>query len=218
MTKHLFLVDAQARPPVAPTERWLSAFPQGQCHEWTALAAACQAGDLVWLATTHPDWLKLLGRLRTELPHCQVVVLSNVPDSTEGLRAIDRGARGYCHAYAVPVLFLDVVRVVEQGGLWVGPELLERVVAAARDLLGRTSAPPEVAGPDLSVLSLREAEVARAVVAGKSNKEVADQLFISERTVKAHLSAVFEKLGVRDRLQLVLRLSSRQGAASQEGA
>jgi DNA-binding NarL/FixJ family response regulator len=50
--------------------------------------------------------------------------------------------------------------------------------------------------------------VARAVSAGRSNKEVADKMFISERTVKAHLGAIFEKLGVRDRLQLVLRLSA----------
>ena len=58
-------------------------------------------------------------------------------------------------------------------------------------------------------VSAREAEVAQAVAAGKSNREVAEQLFISERTVKAHLGAVFEKLGVRDRLQLALRLSGR---------
>jgi DNA-binding NarL/FixJ family response regulator len=55
---------------------------------------------------------------------------------------------------------------------------------------------------------MREAQVARAVAVGRSNKEVADLLFISERTVKAHLSAVFEKIGVRDRLQLVLRLAA----------
>ena len=54
-----------------------------------------------------------------------------------------------------------------------------------------------------------ELEVALAVAGGKSNREVAEQLFIAERTVKAHLGAVFEKLGVRDRLQLALRLSGR---------
>ncbi len=59
-----------------------------------------------------------------------------------------------------------------------------------------------------AALSAREAQVARTVLAGRSNKEVAAQLFISERTVKAHLGAVFEKLGVRDRLQLVLRLAA----------
>jgi len=57
-------------------------------------------------------------------------------------------------------------------------------------------------------------QVARAVSAGRSNKEVADKMFISERTVKAHLGAIFEKLGVRDRLQLVLRLAASPELAS----
>jgi DNA-binding NarL/FixJ family response regulator len=57
-------------------------------------------------------------------------------------------------------------------------------------------------------LSARELQVAQAVAEGRSNKEVADLLSISERTVKAHLGAVFEKLGIRDRLQLVLFAAS----------
>ena len=61
----------------------------------------------------------------------------------------------------------------------------------------------------MELLSAREKDVARAVAAGKSNKEVAKELDITERTVKAHLSAVFEKLHVRDRLQLVLVFSGR---------
>lgn len=218
MSSHHFLADAQARPPVLPTERWLAAFPQGRWHDWASLRRVAMPGDLVWLHTAGADWLQRLAQLRAEVPQCLVVVVSNTPDATEGLRAIDQGARGYCHAYAVPSLFSDVARVVEQGGLWVGPELLDRVVAAARDLLGRGSLASEAPAVDLSALSTREAEVAHAVVAGKSNREVAEQLFISERTVKAHLGAVFEKLGVRDRLQLVLRLSGRQGVAAKEGS
>lgn len=209
MSQHLFLVDTEAHPPVVPTDRWAVAFPRGVRHARGAAWAACQPGDTVWLHTALPDWELLLRRWVNERPRNPVVVLSNVPDSVEGLRAIDKGARGYCHAFAVSELFTDVAQVVSQGGLWVGPELLSRLVAAARDLLGRSAA-PQAPEPDLSMLSSREAEVARAVVAGKSNREVAEQLFISERTVKAHLGAVFEKLGVRDRVQLVLHLSGRQ--------
>ena len=58
-----------------------------------------------------------------------------------------------------------------------------------------------------AALSDRETQVARLVSAGASNKEIAENLLITERTVKAHLSAVFEKLGVRDRLQLSLRVN-----------
>lgn len=217
MSNHLFLADADARPPIVPTERWQVAFPQGRWLDRGALWPACKAGDIVWLPTALPDWEPLLQRLVAERKDSPVVVVTNMPESVEGLRAVDQGARGYCHAYAVSSLFSDVAQVVSQGGLWVGPELLGRLVAAARDLLGRAApkdeAPAEV---DLSMLSSREAEVARAVVAGKSNREVAEALFISERTVKAHLGAVFEKLGVRDRVQLVLHLSGRQPQLAKE--
>jgi len=56
-------------------------------------------------------------------------------------------------------------------------------------------------------LSEREVQVARLIANGASNKEIADRLVITERTVKAHLTAIFEKLGVRDRLQLSLRVN-----------
>jgi len=98
----------------------------------------------------------------------------------------------------------------------VGPDLLQRLVGstsaalAARPAIA-TTPPPATAAPGANawaLLSARETQVARSVQAGRSNKEVAALMFISERTVKAHLGTIFEKLGVRDRLQLVLRLSA----------
>jgi len=207
-TSH-FLSNAQTQPPVLPTERWLEAFPAGHWGDWAKVSAASHAGDVVWISTGYPLWLDVVAQLLQTEPQRPVVVVSATPDQTEGLRAINAGARGYCHLYAVPELLQEVARVVQQGGLWVGPELVERIVTATRDLLARSAAVDQLPAPDLSALSAREAEVAQAVAAGKSNREVAEQLFISERTVKAHLGSVFEKLGVRDRLQLALRLSGR---------
>lgn len=207
-TSH-FLSNAQTQPPVLPTDRWQQAFPLGQWGDWSKISQSSQAGDVVWISTAYPLWLDVIAQLLQAEPKRLVVALSAAPDQTEGLRAINAGARGYCHLYAVPELLQEVARVVQQGGLWVGPELVDRIVAATRDLLARSSAADQIPAPDLSALSAREAEVAQAVAAGKSNREVAEQLFISERTVKAHLGAVFEKLGVRDRLQLALRLSGR---------
>ena len=204
-----FLSNGQAQPPVLPTERWLQAFPAGQWGDWGKVSQNSRAGDTVWVSTSYPLWLDVVAQLLQAEPRRHVVVVSATPDQTEGLRAINAGAKGYCHLYAVPELLQEVARVVEQGGLWVGPELLERIVAATRDLLARSAAADQLPAPDLSALSAREAEVAQAVAAGKSNREVAEQLFISERTVKAHLGAVFEKLKVRDRLQLALQLSGR---------
>ncbi|NMF90950.1 LuxR family transcriptional regulator [Aromatoleum petrolei] len=200
MSQNIFLCSETVRP----SARWLDAFPEGVCQEQADLVAAVRPGDVVWVEAADGGWLDRLGALVKLLPDCRLVVVSMTPDSAEALAALDRGARGYCHALAVPSMFRDVELVVRHGGLWVGPELMARVVGAA----GRALAPQATLQQPL--LSEREAEVAREVANGMSNKEIAAKLGITERTVKAHMGAIFEKLGVRDRLQLVLRLSEHR--------
>lgn len=221
-TEHLFLSGPAVPVPVPVPERWRSAFPNGQVLELqpllTHLNGQSQTTRLVWLSNADAQWAAHLRQIMQARPQALVVVLSGAPDPREGLLAVNGGAHGYTHAYAVPTLLQEVAVVVGHGGLWVGPDLLQRLVGATHDALARrpaaapAAAATPSAGPDaLASLSAREAEVARAVSAGRSNKEVADLMHISERTVKAHLGAVFDKLGVRDRLQLVLRLSAAAG-------
>lgn len=206
MGKQYFLSSTVAKPPILPPERWLLAFPEGEWIRWATLQAAVQADDTVWVPVQHEDWMNKVAALVAAQPACRVVVVSTVPYDAEGLRAVNVGARGYCHQLAVPEMLQEVAQAVQHGGIWLGPDLVQRLVAATRELLA-DKAPPS-SSVDLSALSDRELQVAKAVAAGQSNKEVAEQLFISERTVKAHLGAVFEKLGVRDRVQLVLLMSS----------
>lgn len=207
MGRHHFLLPdaAWALPP----PRWSQAFPDGQAGDWTTLRQTLVADDSVWVPALRDDWwVRTAGLLRLR-PGCRVIVLSPAPGETEGLQALDAGARGYCHLQAVPTLLREVAQVVGLGGLWVGPELVQRLVDATHGLLqGRV--PPQQP-IDLSPLSERESQVARAVARGHTNREVAEQLHITERTVKAHLGSVFEKLGVRDRVQLVLQFSQAQG-------
>jgi DNA-binding NarL/FixJ family response regulator len=206
MSRDLFLLRTAVQPPVMPPERWLRAFPDGLWCNWATLCRTVLPGDTIWIAVIHEGWLDRIADLLHSHPQSRVVVLSPVPYEAEGLRAINAGARGYCHLLAVPELLREVAQVVRLGGLWVGPDLVQRLMSATRVLLDRgleACAQPA----DLSALSEREAQVARVVAAGKSNREVAEQLHISERTVKAHLGSVFEKLGVRDRVQLVLHLT-----------
>lgn len=209
-TLHFFLTAGMAQAP----QRWRQAFVSGQELDWPALQVRCaeiQAGGaeraMVWIGTSDPHWAERVASLAGPKGGCQVVVLTPTMQDDEALRALELGARGYGHVYSVPQLLREIALVVSHGGLWPGPGLVDRMVAATSRLLA-AGRPPEAPAPDLSMLSAREAEVARAVAAGQSNKEVAGKLGISERTVKAHLGAIFEKLGVRDRLQLVLYLSA----------
>jgi len=121
-------------------------------------------------------------------------------------------------AYAnlrLPELLQEVATVIGHGGLWAGPDLIKRLVAATSAALATLPAPIGAPGATAQTyakvwasLSQRETQVAQCVALGKSNREVAEQLFISERTVKAHLGSIFEKLMVRDRLQLALLVAS----------
>lgn len=197
MSQNFFLYSAK----VEPAARWREAFPHGAVAGLDSLVAVARPSDAIWLATAHPHWQELLGKLTRSLPECPLVVLSFAPDAAEAMLALEHGARGYCHALSVPTLLREVALVVHHGGLWIGSELMARVVDAARRKL-----PPPRADACLDGLSVREREVAQEVAGGLSNKEIAAKLGITERTVKAHLGAIFEKLGVRDRLQLVLRL------------
>lgn len=198
MSRHL-LVSPQGRVQ----GRWPEAFDGLRVAADVAEAGRlAKAGDIVWIDLLIPNAVAALRSLRPDL---SVVALSLNPQGDEGVAAFEAGARGYCHLLAVPELLRQVAVVVANGGLWVGPELMSRVLLAVT----RNTAPSDIGmapAKALDSLTHREREVARQVVAGASNKEIAQRLDITPRTVKAHMGAMFDKLGVRDRLQLVIAL------------
>jgi DNA-binding NarL/FixJ family response regulator len=223
--QHFFLSSA----PLEPGARWQQAFAEGQCVAASDLAhclASLQTNSyLVWLSSEDRQWPQMLALALQTRGDARVVLLSAAPNPNEGMAALNAGALGYTHAYALPELLREVATVVAHGGLWTGPELLKRLVArahAALAVLPLAAAPTSQRAVEAAKawanLSARELQVAQAVAEGRSNKEVADLLSISERTVKAHLGSVFEKLGLRDRLQLVLFAASvRQQLPANQG-
>ena len=127
-----------------------------------------------------------------------------VPDETEAFSLLKLGVQGYCHVKAAAEQLREIALVVEHGGLWMPPDLMQRFLAlSTRAIPART---PEA--HHLNDLTSRELMVAGQVAHGASNREIAEALEITERTVKAHLSAIFEKLEVRDRVQLALRMNN----------
>lgn len=130
----------------------------------------------------------------------RVILADPAPAQSRGLAALQAGCAGYCHAYTEPSLLRQVIAVVHSGEVWVGKELLGRLLGALNDRLPATTETWREA------LTERERDVAQLAASGLANKEIADQLDITVRTVKAHLTNAFAKLGVRDRVQLTLRL------------
>jgi DNA-binding NarL/FixJ family response regulator len=192
--------DVQALPS------WLDAFPQARVVRRGDVPPPAEGGrEVIWCRCRPQESLaSILGALTIESTQI-VVVLADEPGDAIIAEACALGASGCCNTYAAPEVLRQVALVVENGGLWIGQSLLQRLVGStARAFEARPEAKVDSWSP---LLSERESQVAKLVSGGASNKEIADQLSITERTVKAHLSAIFEKLGVRDRLQLSLRVN-----------
>jgi DNA-binding NarL/FixJ family response regulator len=185
-------------------ECWHAAFPDAVAVSSTAEAAVLQYGVL-WLDANSCQGTQGKRQLREAVALGQpVVVLTDTLDAKEAVRVMGAGAAGYCHASTAPRQFWEIALVVEHGGVWIAPELKREVFA----LSAAGPALRTLVKTDVSSLTSREQMVAEQVARGATNREIAATLMITERTVKAHLSAIFEKLSVRDRVQLALRMNN----------
>lgn len=150
-----------------------------------------------------PDWNDPVWRQHfTDL---RIVVGTMRTSDTEGRDILAAGGSGYIHAYTPAKALNTILETVSAGSVWLGPTLLARLL---RDIDQRL--PRQASGTWADSLTAREKEVAERAAIGHSNQAIADALSISERTVRAHLSAVFEKLGVADRLLLALKVHGIQ--------
>lgn len=166
----------------------LPARPQGDTLLWLDLAQLPPHGS-------DRDWMRLCQ-------HYRVLALSSTPDDAEGLRWLQWGAAGYAHAYDGQDTLKQVAATIQAGSLWVGRSLLLQLCQRFGALV-----PEPAAASWRQRVSPREAETISFLKKGYSNKEIARAMAITERTVKAHLSAIFQKFGVEDRFQLLIQLT-----------
>ncbi len=132
----------------------------------------------------------------------RLIVLEGVPSEETARRLLEAGVRGYGNAYMQPVHLRSCVETVRSGNIWVYPEF---VYAMVRKLTEPEAEKKRVSKlPD--VLTPREKELTWKILEGLSNREIAETLGISERTVKAHLGSVYAKLRVSNRLELAIKL------------
>jgi len=123
----------------------------------------------------------------------QVVVLTSFSDRQRILDALDAGAAGYVLKHAAPDDLLDAIRAAHEGGAPLDPKAARVVLDRQRSSAGTPAK-----------MSDREVEVLRLVASGLANKNIARELGIAERTVKAHLTSIFQRIGVTDRTQAAL--------------
>ncbi|MBI1918638.1 MAG: response regulator transcription factor [Planctomycetes bacterium] len=143
--------------------------------------------------------LGLCKELQREDTRPWVVLVAAEADDDWAVRALEAGARGILPKTATAEDLVKAIRVVHEGQIWARKQTVARVVTKLATLSRMTHAAEALLAQRLSP---REQEIARHVASGLSNQEIADRLSISEATVKAHLTHIFQKLGVRDRTQL----------------
>ena len=132
------------------------------------------------------------------------------PDDADAVAALKQGASGYCSRQSEPTLLRRALQRVRAGEIWVGRSVTGHLLEELAALSHRRG--PE-APQRLRRLTARERELVAIVAAGASNKEIAERLSIAERTVKAHLTSIFQKLGVSSRLHLAVYALEAQAPA-----
>lgn len=194
--EHLFITH-----PDVVSSRWQQAFPHAQIIDYDATLPTQLSNTILWLVLS--DDLQLKKMSGWIAAGARVVVLTQSENTQQAKQVLELGASGYLHYLAAVSVLEQVSQVIQVGGLWLGADLMRQLVSATANIL------KPAAVSNLDGLTQREKSVAEAVAAGKTNKEVARDLDITERTVKAHLGSIFDKLKVRDRLQLVLVMSGK---------
>lgn len=163
---------------------------------------------------TRPDVLLLdirmprldgLATLRTitsdpTLNSVHVIIVTTFELDQYVFEAIQAGASGFLLKDAVPTELLHAIRVVAEGEALLSPSVTRRLV----DAFARQAGPSTAPVPDLSFLTEREREIVAWVATGRSNAEIAAELFLSPETVRTHVSRAMLKLHARDRAQLVV--------------
>jgi two-component system nitrate/nitrite response regulator NarL len=156
---------------------------------------------LLDLAMPRQPGLEALRELASDSPSVRVILLTAAAEKEQIVQALQLGARGVVLKDSATQILLKSIRAVMSGEYWVGRESVSNLLQYLRALVGPAASNPQ---KNRYGITRRELEIISAVVAGYTNKEIAQHFKISEDTVKHHLSNIFDKLGVSTRLELAL--------------
>lgn len=165
-------------------------------EEATRLLEANDDFDLALLDLMLPGTggLAFLGVMRKRFPHIPVVILSALDDADTVMKAIRQGAAGFVSKASPTDVLLGALREVLNGEIWLPPEY--------RELTGKRKRAKTVA--ERYGLTKSQARVLELLAEGKTNRDIAEMLGVTEGTVKIHVSAIFKSLGVNNRSQALL--------------
>ncbi|MEJ2736283.1 MAG: response regulator transcription factor [Anaerolineae bacterium] len=161
--------------------------------------------DVVLMDVRMPvlNGVRATRRLKRALPQCRVIVLTTFDDDEYVFDALRAGAVGYLLKDVPSARLVEAIRATARGESILEPSVAAKVIAEFTRVSGMV--PAAQMEQLVEPLSERELEILNWIARGASNKEIADQLFIAEGTVKNHVTHILGKLGVRDRTQAALK-------------
>lgn len=147
------------------------------------------------------EMVESVVQIRFHFPQLKIIVFPNQHSQSAALRLLSQGINGQCNPFIGAEQLKLVRSVVDAGEVWSGKAFIEQLITDNAQLSNRTQIESQ---QKLSVLSDREKAVAELIAKGLNNKQIAAQLNITDRTVKAHLTATFKKMHIKDRLSLAI--------------
>jgi DNA-binding NarL/FixJ family response regulator len=186
---------------IISTEAGIEVVSEAPNGELGVRAAVEHCPDIVLMDIRMPvmDGIAATAKLR-DLDGPPVLVLTTFDDDDVLWGALQAGAAGFLLKDTPGDDLISAIRSVAAGGSWLDQRVTPRVIKAVR----AGASPMRAASEDLERLSERELEVLVLISHGASNLEIAEQLFVSERTVKGHVGNIFAKLGARDRAAAII--------------
>lgn len=160
--------------------------------------------DIVLLDIRMPvmDGVETTGHIKEKFPNIKVIILTTFDEDEYIFEALNNGASGYLLKDVPSDEIIRGIETVYAGNTLLGSKIGPKVVAALSNKKREKKVPPV-----LKELTPREREIAQLVSTGKTNQEIAEELFITEGTVKNHITRVFSKLEVRDRTKLAVLIN-----------
>jgi DNA-binding NarL/FixJ family response regulator len=171
------------------------------------LRSATQLPDVILMDVRMPemDGVAATGAIGQEFPTVKILILTTFDDTEYVAQALRNGASGYLLKDTPAEELVQAIQLVQKGYTQLAPGLAQKLI------LGSPPPPEPAIDPAWAELTPREQEILQLIAQGASNREIAQQLYISEKTVKNHITSLLGRLGLRDRTQAAVWLHRQRG-------